>query len=76
MIDKGLIARSERFRPFVYEPAIPKEQTQTQIVGDLMSRASEGSARELVLGALSAKPVTPGELREIRRMIDKWGRGK
>ena len=76
MIDKGLIARSERFRPFVCEPAIPKEQTQTQIVGDLMSRAFEGSARELVLGALSAKPVTPGELREIRRMIDKWGRGK
>lgn len=74
MIDKGLIARSERFRPFVYEPAIPKEQTQ--IVGDLMSRAFEGSARELVLGALSAKPVTPGELREIRRMIGKWGRGK
>jgi BlaI family penicillinase repressor len=76
MTDKGLIARSERFRAYVYQASIPKEQTQTQIVGDLMSRAFEGSARGLVLGALAAKPATPAELREIRRMIDEWGKAK
>ena len=76
MTGKGLITRSERFRAFVYEASIPKEQTQTQIVGDLMSRAFEGSARGLVLGALSAKPATQEELREIRRMIDEWGKAK
>jgi BlaI family transcriptional regulator, penicillinase repressor len=76
MVDKGLIVRSERFRAYVYEASIPKEQTQTQIVGDLMSRAFEGSARGLVLGALAAKPATPAELREIKRMIDEWGKAR
>lgn len=69
MIDKGLVTRSERFRSHVYEAGIPKEQTQTQIVRDLLTRAFEGSARGLVLGALSAKPASKEELEEIRRMI-------
>src|SRR5262250_847726 len=53
MTDKGLLTRSERFRSHVYEAAAPKEQTQTQIAGDLLTRAFDGSAKNLVLGALS-----------------------
>src|SRR5882724_5691225 len=62
MTEKGLLLRSERFRSHVYEPGIPKEQTQTQIAGDLMKRAFDGSARSLVLGALSAQPASREEL--------------
>ena len=69
MTGKGLLIRSERFRSHIYEAGIPKEQTQSQIVGDLLTRAFEGSARELMLGALSAKPASKQELEEIRRMI-------
>jgi BlaI family transcriptional regulator, penicillinase repressor len=79
MLGKGLLIRTERFGAHVYEAGIPKEQTQKQIVGDLLNRAFEGSARELVLGALSAKPTSPEDLGEIRRMIDafeKGGKGK
>jgi BlaI family penicillinase repressor len=70
MIEKGLVIRSERFRSHVYEAGIPKEQTQKQILGDLLTRAFEGSASGLVLGALSATPASKEELDEIRRMID------
>ena len=35
MIGKGLLIRTERFGAHVYNNGIPKEQTQTQIVGDL-----------------------------------------
>jgi predicted transcriptional regulator len=76
MIDKGLVIRSERFRSHIYEAGIPKEQTQKQIVGDLLTRAFEGSARELMLGALSAKPASKQELEEIRRMIAGFIRAK
>ncbi|HVW11989.1 MAG TPA: BlaI/MecI/CopY family transcriptional regulator [Bryobacteraceae bacterium] len=76
MTEKGLVTRSERFRSHVYEAAIPKEQTQRQLAGDLLSRAFEGSARELMLGALSAKPASKQELSEIRRMIDTFEKGK
>jgi predicted transcriptional regulator len=79
MLGKGLLIRTERFGAHVYEAGIPKEQTQKQIVGDLLNRAFEGSARGLVLGALSAKATSPEDLDEIRRMIDaceKGGKGK
>ena len=70
MTDKGLLRRSERFRNHVYEPAVPREQMQQRIAGDIMQRAFGGSARGLILGALGAKPVAADELAEIRRMID------
>jgi predicted transcriptional regulator len=75
MAEKGLVIRSERFRSHVYEAAIQKEQTQKQLIGDLLTRAFEGSARELMLGALSAKPASKQELADIRRMIEAFERG-
>ncbi len=78
MLGKGLLLRTERFGAHVYEAGIPKEQTQKQIVGDLLTRAFEGSARGLVLGALAAQPASSEDLDEIKRMIDTFAkkRGK
>ncbi len=76
MTDKGLVIRSERFRSHVYEAGLPKEQTRARLAHDLLQRAFEGSARELMLGALSAKPVSAEELTGIRRMIDVFVKEK
>ena len=72
MVEKGLLERSERFRSHVYGASLPKEQTQRQIAGDLMKRAFEGSAKNLVLGALSAQPASAADLADIRRMLDQF----
>jgi BlaI family transcriptional regulator, penicillinase repressor len=76
MADKGLVARSERFRSHIYEAAAPKEQTRTEIAGDLLKRAFDGSARNLVMGALSAQATSKKELAAIRKMIDRFAKGK
>jgi predicted transcriptional regulator len=76
MLDKGLLIRSERFRSHVYEPGVPQEQTQKQIAADLLKRAFNGSAKNLLLGALSAQPASREELAEIRRMLDKFAKEK
>jgi len=76
MTGKGLLRRSERFRNHVYEPAVPREQLQQRIAGDLMERVFGGSAKGLILGALGVKPVAAGELAEIRRMIEGLDRKK
>ena len=76
MTDKGLLTRSERFGSHVYEASVPKEQTQRQIAGDLLKRAFGGSARSLVLGALTAQPASREELDEIRGMLDSFGNEK
>jgi len=76
MLGKGLLIRTDRFGSHVYEAGIPKEQTRKQIVGDLLNRAFEGSARELVLGALSARPASSKDLDDIRSMIDSFEKSK
>ena len=72
---EGLLARSERYRSHVYEARIPKEQTQRQLAKNLLQRAFDGSAKSLVLGALSSQKVSAAELAEIRRMIDQFEKG-
>jgi BlaI family penicillinase repressor len=76
MTEKGLLTRSERFRSHVYQASVPKEETQQEILGDLLKRAFSGSARSLVLGALAAQPASPDELAEIRGMLDTFANQK
>lgn len=77
MADKGLVRRNEveNQRAHVYEASLPKEETQRQLVGDLLGRAFDGSASELVMRALSNKRATPQELEEIRKLLDEYERG-
>ena len=74
MTEKGLLVRSERFRSHVYEPAVPQEEMQQRIAGDLLQRVFGGSARSLVMGALGARATSREELAEIRKMIDSYGK--
>lgn len=76
MTEKGLLVRSERFRSHVYEAGVAKEQTQKQIAADMLQRGFEGSAKNLVLGALAAKPASRQELQEIRQILDQLDKGK
>jgi BlaI family transcriptional regulator, penicillinase repressor len=76
MTEKGLLTRSERYRSHLYEARIPQEKTQRLLAGNLLERAFDGSAKNLVLGALNSQPISAAELAEIREMIDKFERGK
>ena len=72
MADKGLVKRNETARSHVYSASIGEEQTQRQLVQDLVDRAFGGSAAQLVLRALSAEGATDAELKEIRKLIDDY----
>lgn len=72
MWEKGLVRRDESQRSHVYEASRPRDWTQRQLAGDLLRRAFEGSARELVMGALSAQRASKEELAELRRMLDEY----
>ena len=75
MADKGLVTRDERARTHVYAARLPQDQTQRQLVSDLVDRAFGGSAAALVLQALNAHPASAEELGEIRRLIDDYQAG-
>ena len=71
MAEKGLVRRNVKQRAHIYEPALPPEETRRQLAGDLLERAFEGSAKSLLLGALSSKKATKRELDEIRQLLDE-----
>lgn len=76
MIEKGLLKRDTAERSHTYEPAIPEEQTQKRLVHDLIEKAFRGSARALVLQALSSRKTSREELAEIRRAIEQIEKGE
>ena len=70
MTDKRLVSRRESGRLHVYTAASSRDQTQRHLVRDLLRRAFDGSAAQLVLRALSTGKATPEELDEIRKLLD------
>ena len=76
MAEKGLVRRNEKQRAHIYEAARPREWTQQQLAGDLLQRAFSGSAARLMMGALSARRATKGELAEMRKLLDEHEKGK
>jgi BlaI family penicillinase repressor len=76
MTEKGLVRRDETDRTHIYQPKQTEEQTQRQLVRDLLDRAFGGSSSKLVLQALSARRATAEELGEIRKLIESRRDGK
>ena len=72
MADKGLVKRDESARTHVYAPLASEQQTQRQLLKDLVDRAFGGSAAALVLQALNADGASPAELQQIRKLIDDY----
>jgi predicted transcriptional regulator len=76
MTEKGLVRRDDRERTHVYEAAYSEDQTQKQIVADLLDRVFDGSAARLVLQALAASAASPAEIAEIRKLLDRHRGGR
>lgn len=71
MTEKGLIERQDIDRVHIYRPRNSREETQRQLAGHLLKHAFGGSARNLLMGALGAKPASRKELIELRKFIDE-----
>lgn len=71
MTDKGLLVRDESDRAHVYRPAVAKEAMQTNLVDDLLEKAFDGSASQLVQRALQTRKMSRDEIAQIREMIEQ-----
>jgi predicted transcriptional regulator len=72
MTEKGLLRRSPQGRAFVYEPAVPREQTLRSLLGETLERAYDGSARLLVAHLLDQSAPSAAELDQIRSLLDDY----
>lgn len=70
MLDKELLLRDDQTRPQVYRPSDPQQRTQKRMLGELLDKVYNGSAKSLLLHLLSSKKASLEELAEIRQLID------
>jgi predicted transcriptional regulator len=73
MTDKRLTTRESLGVQHVYTAARTEQETQRQLVKDLLDRAFDGSTSQLVMQALASTAASPEDLREIRRLIAAAG---
>ena len=71
MTDKGLVRRDESTRTHVYKATASADQTQQQLVSDMVDKLFEGSAAKLVMHALAVGKASPEELAEIRKLLEE-----
>ena len=71
MFDKGLLERDTTRQSHVYSVAQPQQEMQRDLARDLLDNAFGGSAANLVVSALSAKPVSSEELQEIEALLER-----
>lgn len=71
MFEKGLVTRDDTNRAHIFSAKHPQEQTQKNLVSDLLEKAFRGSALKLVQHVLETKPASKEELDEIRKLINE-----
>jgi BlaI family penicillinase repressor len=75
MTEKELVSRDEQVRPQIYRARHSLEQTQRQLLKDLLQRAFGGSVKALVLQALSTRKSSQEELEAIEKLLDRMEGG-
>ncbi len=69
MLEKGLVNRDDSVRPQIYRSVITRAGAQKKMLKSLIHKAYEGSAKSLVIHALSSQKASKEDLAEIRELI-------
>ena|SRR4026208_309424 len=76
MADKRLLIRDERDRAHVYTATVNREIVQHEMISSLIDRVFGGSAENLLIGILNARPASKKELARMKQMLDEHEKGK
>ncbi len=71
LMKKGYVSREKSGRGFVYSPTIQRDQAQGTMVKEMIHKAFQGSASQLVASLLDHEEITDKELEQIKAMIAK-----
>jgi BlaI family transcriptional regulator, penicillinase repressor len=71
--EKGSITHEVDGRTFVFVPLVQEDKYKRNATRDLLERVFGGDVRSLVAHLLQNEKVSPKELAEIRRLIEKRG---
>jgi len=70
--DKGYVTRRKTGRSHAYKAVVPREKARKNILKDLVERAFEGSAMNLVAALVDASMVSEKDLARVKSLIRKY----
>ena len=73
--NKGYVRRKLAGRAHVYQATVPADQAQKRILADIVERAFDGSAMDLVAALVGHKMISKRDLAKIRRLIEQREKG-
>ncbi len=74
MVNKGYLERKREGKSFVYRPRISEEKTSREMMGDLVERVFDGSAKAAMVNLLEMGSIDKQEIQDLRRMIDRYAK--
>ncbi len=74
MVRKKYLTRTKRRNAFLFKPLMTREKTSQMMLGDMVKRVFDGSAKDVMLTLFETSEVDEDELKEIRRYINRKAR--
>jgi predicted transcriptional regulator len=69
---QGLLAHREEGREYVYLPLVTRDEVERATMVGFLSGLFRGDVPAMISRALEAQDVEPGDVEEIRRLLDEW----
>ena len=75
MVKKRIAIRKREGNAFLFSPRITREQVSRSVLGDIVNRVFDGSAKAVLLGVFEQNDIDRGDLKELRKLIDQRIKG-
>jgi|SRR5579863_2289380 len=71
MVKKRLLTRKKQGKAFLFSPLVTREQVSQSVLGDVVNRVFDGSAKSVLMGLFEYSEIQADELKELRKLIDQ-----
>jgi BlaI family transcriptional regulator, penicillinase repressor len=71
MVRKKYLRRSMQGNACLFAPRIGREEASQRMLGDVVQRVFDGSAKAVVLSLFDSADLNPADLKELRRLINQ-----
>ena len=71
MVDKGYLDKKKDGKSYLYWPVVSEPDVSQRMLGDMVSRVFDGSAKRLVLNLIDGEEIEEQELLELRKLINR-----
>lgn len=75
MVDKEYLRRNRQGNTYLFSAHISEQEVSERVLGDVVDRVFDGSTASVLLKLLDVKNIDEGELKELRRIINRRLKG-